>query len=33
MATLLTRRLISNISLTNNRQFWSWLNFVWNNSQ
>ncbi|CAF1264403.1 unnamed protein product [Rotaria sp. Silwood1] len=30
MATLLTRRLISNISLTNNRQFWSWLNFVWN---
>ncbi|CAF2637602.1 unnamed protein product [Rotaria sp. Silwood2] len=30
MATILTRRLTSNISLTNNRQFWSWLNFVWN---
>ncbi|CAF1405489.1 unnamed protein product [Rotaria sordida] len=30
MTTILTRRLTSNISLTNNRQFWSWLNYVWN---
>ncbi|CAF4058001.1 unnamed protein product, partial [Rotaria magnacalcarata] len=31
MATILTRRLTSNVSLSNhNRQIWSWLNSVWN---
>ncbi|UJR31520.1 hypothetical protein I4U23_019009 [Adineta vaga] len=30
MTSVLTRRLTSHISLTNNRQFFSWLNIVWN---
>ncbi|CAF4338126.1 unnamed protein product, partial [Adineta steineri] len=30
MTITLTKRLTSNILLSNNRQFWTWLNIVWN---
>ncbi|CAF1070443.1 unnamed protein product [Adineta steineri] len=30
MTIILTKRLTSNILLSNNRQFWTWLNIVWN---